>query len=73
MVKWKVLIRPKDFGGLGILDVRAMNVCLVAKWLDRLENDVDNMCCDLLRRKYLGQKNISRLRGVLARNSGEEC
>jgi len=43
MVKWEVLIRPKDFGGLGILDVRAMNVCLVAKWLDRLENDVDNM------------------------------
>ena len=68
MVKWEVLIRPKDFGGLGILDVRAMNVCLVAKWLDRLENDVDNMCCDLLRRKYLGQKNIFQIK----RSSGSQ-
>ena len=64
MVKWDALIRPKDFGGLGILDVRAMNVCLVAKWLDRLENGPNNVCCELLKRKYLGSKNIFQIKKV---------
>ena len=84
MIKWDALIRPKDFGGLGILDVRAMNICLVAKWLDRLENDPNNVCCELLRRKYLGSKNIFqesiwaqrisfKLKRFLARSFGEVC
>ena len=64
MIKWDALIRPKDFGGLGILDVRAMNICLVAKWLDRLENDPNNVCCELLRRKYQGSKNIFQIKKV---------
>lgn len=62
MVKWEAMSRPKDFGGLGFMDVRAMNDCLLAKWIDRLERGDNNMCIDLLRRKYLGQKSIFQLK-----------
>ena len=56
MVKWEALARPKDFGGLGFTDVRAMNICLVGKWINKLEIRTNNICCDLLRKKYLGGK-----------------
>ena len=56
MVKWEALNRPKDFGGLGFTDVRAMNTCLVAKWLARLETNDSSMCCELLRKKISGQQ-----------------
>lgn len=46
------------------MDVRAMNICLIAKWLDRLENETKNMCCELLRRKYLGIRNIFQIKRV---------
>jgi hypothetical protein len=62
MIKWEALNSPKDFGGLGFLDVRVMNTCLLAKWIDRLEKDEDNLCCSLLRNKYLGSKSIFQVK-----------
>ena len=62
MVKWDALARPKDFGGLGFMDVRAMNTCLVGKWIDKLEKGTSNVCCDLLRKKYLGDKSIFQIK-----------
>jgi hypothetical protein len=37
MIKWEALNRPREFGGLGFLDVRVMNTCLLHKWIDKLE------------------------------------
>lgn len=54
MIKWEALNRPKEFGGLGFIDVRAMNVCLLVKWIDKLEKGDDGLRCSLLRKKYLG-------------------
>jgi len=31
IVKWEAMSRPKEFGGLGFLDVRAVNTCLLVK------------------------------------------
>lgn len=62
MVKWEALSRPKEFGGLGFLDVRVMNTCLLAKWIDILERGDNSLCCFLLRRKYLGQKSIFQIK-----------
>jgi len=62
MVKWEALSRPKEFGGLGFLDVRVMNICLLAKWIAKLETGDSSLCCSLLRQKYLGQKSIYQLR-----------
>ena len=63
MIKWEALNRPKEAGGLGFMDVRAMNISLLAKWIDRLERGDNNLCCSLLGKKYLGQKSIFQVRG----------
>lgn len=62
MVKWEALRRPKMFGGLGFMDIRVMNTCLLSKWIDNLERDNDSLCCQIPRKKYLGQKSIFQLR-----------
>jgi hypothetical protein len=31
-----------------------MNRCLLAKWIFKIESGEDNICCNLLRKKYLG-------------------
>jgi hypothetical protein len=41
---------PKEAGGLDFLDVRAMNVCLMAKWIENLERGDTNMFCELFRK-----------------------
>lgn len=51
MLKWKALIRPKEFGGFGFLDTRVMNLCLLSKWIMRIENGEQDMCLQVLRRK----------------------
>ena len=38
LAKWDILCRPKDQGGLGILDLQLQNKCLLAKWLVDLLN-----------------------------------
>lgn len=58
IIKWEALNRPKEFRGLGFVDVRAMNTCLLAKWIDKLERGDNSLCYTLLRNKYLGQKSI---------------
>jgi hypothetical protein len=35
-----------------------MNKCLLAKWIFKLESGQGNLCCKLLRKKYLGQKGF---------------
>ena len=39
-----------------------MNVCLLAKWIDKLERDDNNLCCSLLKKKYLGDKGIFQIK-----------
>ena len=58
MLKWKALIRPKEFGGLGFLDTRVMNLCLLSKWIMRIENGDHDMCLQVLRRKYMVQPSF---------------
>jgi hypothetical protein len=35
-VSWKSVCQHKDYGGLGVRDVRILNVSLLAKWKWRL-------------------------------------
>lgn len=55
MMKWEGLIRPKDFGGLGFMDTKIMNLCLLSKWVVRLERGDSDVCLEVLRKKYLDQ------------------
>ena len=36
MVKWVDVCRPKDLGGLGVLNSKVMNIALLTKWMWRL-------------------------------------
>lgn len=62
MIKWEALNRPEVLGGLGFTDVRVVNTCLLAMWIDKLERGNELLCCVLLRKKYLGHKSIFQIR-----------
>jgi hypothetical protein len=38
-VKWMLIVRPKKKGGLGVKDLRRMNLSLLCKWWWKLENE----------------------------------
>jgi hypothetical protein len=48
MAKWDSLILPKKFRGLGILNTRRMNDCLLVKWIWRIVNREDSLWCRIL-------------------------
>jgi hypothetical protein len=39
LVKWDKITRPKQKGGLGIKDLRKMNISLLCKWWWKLEHE----------------------------------
>ncbi|XP_024630578.1 uncharacterized protein [Medicago truncatula] len=51
-VKWKSVCQQKKNGGMGIKDVRVMNVCLLAKWRWRLLDEENALWKDVLEEKY---------------------
>ena len=56
--KWDILCRPKEQGGLGIMDLNVQNKCLLSKWLFKLINE-DGIWQQILRNKYLGSKTLT--------------
>jgi hypothetical protein len=58
MASWDLLASPRKSGVLGFTNTRVMNICLLAKWIFKIESGDDNIWCNLLRRKYLGEKGI---------------
>jgi len=73
MIKWESLNRPKVFGGLGFMDVRVMNTCLMVKWIYKLERGHNSLCCMLLRNKYLGNKTFFKSRIKEVSSAGNPC
>jgi hypothetical protein len=41
LAKWDILYRPKDQGGLGVIDLKVQNKCLLSKWIVNLLNSED--------------------------------
>ena len=60
VAKWDILCRPKDQGGLGILNLQLQNKCLLAKWLVNLLNTND-IWQTILTNKYLGSKSLTQV------------
>jgi hypothetical protein len=58
MVKWEVLCKPKEFGGMGFSDTRIRNICLLSRWVFRLENDSQDLSCQILSKKYMGDRGF---------------
>jgi hypothetical protein len=61
LAKWDILCRPKDQGGLGILDLQLQNKCLLAKWIVNLLN-TDGIWQKLLTNIYLNSKSLSQVK-----------
>jgi hypothetical protein len=59
-VNWLEVCRPKDQGGLGIINSHYFNAALMMKWIWRLfdSSERDNLWHKLLRAKYLNVDNI---------------
>lgn len=55
MIQWDDLCRPKEFGGMGFMNSRVRNIALLMKWIMKLESGVQDLSCQLLRAKYLGE------------------
>ena len=60
LAKWDILCRPKDQGGLGILNLQLQNKCLLAKWLVNLLN-TNGIWQTILTNKYLGSKSLTQV------------
>jgi hypothetical protein len=54
------IVRPKDQGGLEILNLQLQNKCLLAKWIVNLLN-IDGTWQSLLRNKYLRTKTLTQV------------
>jgi len=60
LAKWDILCRPKDQGGLGILNLQLQNKCLLTKWLVNLFN-TNGIWQTILTNKYLGSKSLTQV------------
>jgi hypothetical protein len=69
MVRWDVVCRPREFGGLGILNTQIFNEYMMAKWIWKLYEQKDSLMARILRAKYMRHCDFSDQRGLVAPNS----
>jgi hypothetical protein len=58
LTKWSIICKPKEQGGVGILDLQKQNKSLLSKWLFILINK-DGAWQQLIRNKYLRDRSIT--------------
>jgi hypothetical protein len=58
MVDWATVCKPREFGGLGILNTKVMNIALLLKWIWKIYQDANGLWVDLIRAKYLGNNDL---------------
>jgi hypothetical protein len=59
-IKWEVVCLPKKKGGLGVRDVRAVNISLLAKWRWRLLEANNTVWQEVIKAKY-GTNAVGRV------------
>jgi hypothetical protein len=48
----------KEYGGLGILSLRDLNLCLLGSWIKRFIRDEGKLWWNIVRNKYCRHENI---------------
>lgn len=61
LVKWEVICKNKKKGGLGIKNIRKMNISLLCKWWWKLKNE-DGIWQDLIKAKYLRNELVNTVK-----------
>jgi hypothetical protein len=64
LLKWAVICKSKKKGGLGIKDIRKMNISLLCKWWWKLENE-DGMWQEVVRNKYMLGETVGTVKHML--------
>ena len=58
LVKWQLMCKPKNLGGLGIINTRVMNICLLIKWWWKIMTvGADVLWFSILKAKYFPNSN----------------
>jgi hypothetical protein len=58
MVDWATVCRPKEYGGLGVLHTKNMNIALLVGWIWKLYHNAEGLWANLIRAKYLGNNDL---------------
>jgi hypothetical protein len=58
MVDWPMVCTPKEFGGMGILNTRLMNLDLMLKWIWKVYQNADGLWANLIQVKYLRDRDL---------------
>lgn len=53
MAKFEMVCRPKDQGGLGIINTKIMNDCLLVKWIWKIHLEPETLWFKILKAKYM--------------------
>jgi hypothetical protein len=69
LIKWNIICRPTDQGGLGIEVLDIKNRCLPSKWLFKFLSQ-EGVRQELLHNKYLRGKTLSQ---VHAKSNDSSC
>jgi hypothetical protein len=72
MVDWATVCKPREFGGLGILNTKFVIIALMLKWIWKLYQNAEGLWADLIRAKYLGEDDLFSL-GANERLTILEC
>jgi len=55
---WNLVCKPREFGGLGITDLRLFNLALLGKWIWRLGSVEVGLWKDIIFSKYGGWRDL---------------
>jgi hypothetical protein len=63
MINWQAVCRPKDFGGLGLINSRVFNECLMVKWIWKLYQQKESLWARLIHAKYMRDDDFYKTNG----------
>nr|GEV84782.1 putative ribonuclease H protein At1g65750 family [Tanacetum cinerariifolium] len=52
LIKWEVVCKPKELGGLGVVPLRIKNLSLLAKWWSKLNSNKESLWKTILQNSY---------------------
>jgi hypothetical protein len=65
--------RPKDFGGLRLVNTQIFNECLITNWIWKIYHQKDSLWVRLLSAKYMRRGDFYKSKRRMVPNSGKDC